>query len=228
MGFRNAVLTVIGLPFSFLVTMVFMWLTENSLNEITLFSLVLVSGIVVDDAIVVIENIYRHVQEGYPIKEAVVNGTSEVAGPVIAATSTTVAAFLPMLIMSGSTGEFFAQIPIAISAAIVASLFECLIILPLHFMDWPRRQTVQRKARKTNHDGKEDRLMALLFRGTNRLVEFTLRYRFTSLGVVLLALLLSVGILLVSELFACLGYYGIHLRYRPLHRNISNTFYRSY
>jgi len=198
MGLRNAVLTVIGIPFSFLVTMIFMWLTKNSLNEITLFSFVLVTGIIVDDAIVVIENIYRHVQEGSPIKEAVVNGASEVAGPVIAATSTTVAAFLPMLIMSGSTGEFFAQIPIAISAAIAASLFECLIILPSHFADWPGAKSAERQA-KDNHDaGKQGRFMNLLLKGTNRIVTFTLRFRFTSLGLVLLAFLLSGAILLVS------------------------------
>jgi HAE1 family hydrophobic/amphiphilic exporter-1 len=198
MGLRNAVLTVIGIPFSFLVTMVFMWLTGNSLNEITLFSFVLVTGIIVDDAIVVIENIYRHVQEGSPIEEAIVNGASEVAGPVIAATSTTVAAFLPMLMMTGSTGEFFAQIPIAISAAIAASLFECLIILPSHFMDWPGAKKAEQKAKAIRPATKEQRFMALLLRGTNRIVDFTLKYRFTSLGFVLLAFLISVTILGVS------------------------------
>lgn len=200
MGLRNAVLTVIGIPFSFLVTMIFMWLTNNSLNEITLFSFVLVSGIVVDDAIVVVENIYRHLQEGNPIKEAVVNGTAEVAGPVIAATSTTVAAFLPMLIMSGSTGEFFAQIPIAISAAIAASLFECLIILPSHYMDWPGRGFAERQAEEVHHAGKEQRFMALLLKGTNKLVGLTLRYRFTSLGVVFVAFALAIAIMIVSVL----------------------------
>ncbi|MDY6989983.1 MAG: efflux RND transporter permease subunit [Thermodesulfobacteriota bacterium] len=198
MGLRNAVLTVIGIPFSFLVTMAFMWLTKNSLNEITLFSFVLVTGIIVDDAIVVIENIYRHVQEGSPMKEAVVNGTSEVAGPVIAATSTTVAAFLPMLMMSGSTGEFFAQIPIAISAAIAASLFECLIILPSHFMDWPGAKSMERRAKENQAAGKQGRFMGLLLKGTNKIVAITLRYRFTSLGLVLLAFMLSAAILLVS------------------------------
>jgi HAE1 family hydrophobic/amphiphilic exporter-1 len=198
MGFRNAVLTVIGIPFSFLVTMVFMWLTKNSLNEITLFSFVLVTGIIVDDAIVVIENIYRHVQEGSHVKEAVVNGASEVAAPVIAATSTTVAAFLPMLIMSGSTGEFFAQIPIAISAAIAASLFECLIILPSHFADWPGAKSAERQAQNNHDAGKRGRIMNLLLKGTNRIVAFTLRFRFTSLGLVLLAFILSAAIVLVS------------------------------
>ncbi|OEU72029.1 MAG: acriflavin resistance protein [Desulfuromonadales bacterium C00003093] len=198
MGFRNALLTLVGIPFAFLVTMIIMWLTKNSLNEITLFSFVLVSGIIVDDAIVVVENIYRHLQEGEPLKDAVVNGASEVAAPVIAATSTTVAAFLPMLIMSGSTGEFFAQIPIAISAAIVASLFECLIILPSHFMDWPGRQSEEEKAGKMNPGKKEQRVMNILRRGTNRISGFTLRYRFTSLGLVLLAFVVSLLILGVS------------------------------
>jgi HAE1 family hydrophobic/amphiphilic exporter-1 len=198
MGPRNAILTMVGIPFSFLVTMIIMWLVNNSLNEITLFSFVLVSGIIVDDAIVVVENIYRHLQEAEPLKDAVINGVSEVAAPVIAATSTTVAAFLPMLIMSGSTGEFFAQIPIAISAAIAASLFECLIILPAHFMDWPGGQAAERKATQSNTERKERLVMSLLHRGTDRLVGFTLRYRFRSLAAVFIAFLVALFILFVS------------------------------
>jgi HAE1 family hydrophobic/amphiphilic exporter-1 len=198
MGLRNAILTMVGIPFSFLVTMIIMWISNNSLNEITLFSFVLVSGIIVDDAIVVVENIYRHLQEGEPIEEAVVNGTSEVAAPVIAATSTTVAAFLPMLIMSGSTGEFFAQIPIAISAAIAASLFECLIILPSHFLDWPGRSSAERAAREKHPAHKDRWVMSLLYKGTNKLVALTLRYRFTTLGVVFLAFIVALGILGLS------------------------------
>ncbi len=198
MGLRNAILTMVGIPFSFLVTMIIMWLLDSSLNEITLFSFVLVSGIVVDDAIVVVENIYRHLQEGEPLKEAVINGVSEVAAPVIAATSTTVAAFLPMLIMSGSTGEFFAQIPIAISAAIVASLFECLIILPLHFMHWPGWRSVEKKAVKPKPASIERWVMSLLLKGTNKLVDFTFRHRFKTLGLVVVAFVASVFILTVS------------------------------
>ena len=198
MGLRNAILTMVGIPFSFLVTMIIMWLLDSSLNEITLFSFVLVSGIVVDDAIVVVENIYRHLQEGEPLEEAVINGVSEVAAPVIAATSTTVAAFLPMLIMSGSTGEFFAQIPIAISAAIVASLFECLIILPLHFMHWPGWRSVEKKAVKPKPASIERWVMSLLLNGTNKLVDFTFRHRFKTLGLVVVAFVASVFILTVS------------------------------
>jgi HAE1 family hydrophobic/amphiphilic exporter-1 len=198
MGLRNAILTMVGIPFSFLVTMIIMWLLDSSLNEITLFSFVLVSGIIVDDAIVVVENIYRHLQEGEPLEEAVINGVSEVAAPVIAATSTTVAAFLPMLIMSGSTGEFFAQIPIAVAAAIVASLFECLIILPSHFMDWPGGRSAEKEAVKPKPASKEHWVMSLLLKGTNKLVDFSFRHRFKSLGLVVVAFAASLFILAVS------------------------------
>ncbi|MEA3292304.1 MAG: efflux RND transporter permease subunit [Pseudomonadota bacterium] len=193
MGFRNAAITTIGIPFSFLVTMILMWLTGNSLNEITLFSFVLVSGIIVDDAIVVIENIYRHVQEGKPVDEAIVSGTSEVMFPVISATLTTVAAFLPMLIMTGSTGEFFALIPKAVAFAIVASLLECLLILPLHYKHFgPRPRNHDREALP------DTRVMNLLHRATLPIVRFTLRFRFTSLLLVLAAFAVAIAMLAVS------------------------------
>ncbi len=192
MGFRNAALTTVGIPFSFLVTMVLMYLTGNSLNEITLFSFVLVSGIIVDDAIVVVENIYRRVQEGDPINTAIVEGTAEVGIPVIAATATTVAAFLPMLLMTGSTGEFFALIPKAVSFAIIASLIECLLILPIHFKDYgPRPGSVPDPDR-------DNLLMRMLRTATNRLINVTLRFRFTSLTLVLLAFVVAIALLGVS------------------------------
>ncbi len=146
----------------------------------------------------VVENIYRHLQEGEPLKEAVVNGASEVAAPVIAATSTTVAAFLPMFIMSGSTGEFFAQIPIAISAAIAASLFECLIILPSHFMDWPGYRHAEKEARENNPARKERWVMSLLHRGVDRVMAVTLRRPFASLGLVFLAFVAALIIIGLS------------------------------
>ena len=185
MGWRNAFLTMVGIPFSFLCTMIIMYITGNSLNEITLFAFVLVSGIIVDDAIVVLENIYRHLQEGEPLRLAALNGAVEVAWPVVAATSTTVAAFLPMLIMSGSTGEFFAYIPKAVSFAIIASLFECLVILPGHFLDWPGAQSLT--ASSYVGGGRERLILIWLRRLNEHIVALTLRFRRTTLsGVVAL------------------------------------------
>nr|MDJ0808028.1 efflux RND transporter permease subunit [Gammaproteobacteria bacterium] len=193
MGVRNAGLVTIGIPFSFMITMLIMYFTGNSLNEITLFSFVLVTGIIVDDAIVVNENIYRHVQEGRPLREAIVQGTAEVALPVISATMTTVAAFLPMLIMSGAVGQFFALIPKAVTFAIVASLIECLLILPVHYLDFgPRRD---RRGSQIERDN-------LLMRGmrgfTSRLLGLTMRFRYTTLLIVSLLFGIAVMILGLS------------------------------
>lgn len=195
MGLRNAALVTIGIPFSFMVTMILMQLSGSSLNEITLFSFVLVSGIIVDDAIVVIENIYRHIQNGKPLEESIVKGTAEVLMPVISATLTTVAAFLPMLIMTGAIGEFFALIPKAVTFAIVASLFECLFILPVHYLDYGPRRKPKGKVSLSEHDN-------LLLKGvralTTRTIGFTLRWRWTSLISVTLAFVAAVAILVVS------------------------------
>ncbi|MCG8048237.1 MAG: efflux RND transporter permease subunit [Candidatus Thiodiazotropha endolucinida] len=193
MGVRNAGLVTIGIPFSFMITMLIMYLTGNSLNEITLFSFVLVTGIVVDDAIVVTENIYRHVQEGKSLREAIINGTAEVALPVISATMTTVAAFLPMLIMSGSTGQFFALVPKAVSFAIIASLVECLLILPIHYLDFgPRQQSAVDLLERDNT------LMRVVRWFTDWLLSLTLRFRLLSVLVVSLLFAVSVMILALS------------------------------
>ncbi|NOQ16301.1 MAG: AcrB/AcrD/AcrF family protein, partial [Methyloprofundus sp.] len=189
MGFRNAGIITIGIPFSFIITMLFMYITGSSLNEMTLFSFVLVTGIIVDDAIVVTENIYRHIQEGRNIEQAVVVGTSEVALPVISSTLTTIAAFLPMLLMSGPTGEFFAQIPVAVSFALGASLIECLIILPIHFYDFGPRNN---QALSTQLE-EDDFLLAFIRTLTANVLTFTLKYRKTSLGLVFLLFLSSIA-----------------------------------
>jgi len=194
MGLRNAGLVTVGIPFAFLVTMILMNLTGNSQNEITLFSFVLVSGIIVDDAVVVVENIYRHIQQGEPLEQALVEGTAEVMLPVISATATTVVAFLPMLMMTGSTGEFFALIPTAVSFAIIASLFECLFILPLHYLDFgPRPQPGGAPSSE-----RDNAPLRVLRRGTDGLIRFTLRWRYLSLSLVFVAFLAAVAILGVS------------------------------
>ncbi|MDD7984162.1 efflux RND transporter permease subunit [Lentisphaera marina] len=132
---RAAVLTISGIIFSFLGSLLIFYLTGQSINELTLLGFVLVSGIVVDDAIVVIENIQRHREMGKKIKIAVIDGTSEVFWPVLSATLTTMAAFLPLLLMTGAVGDFFSLVPIAVCTALTISIVECLILLPLHVID---------------------------------------------------------------------------------------------
>ncbi|MBW1988405.1 MAG: efflux RND transporter permease subunit [Deltaproteobacteria bacterium] len=136
LGFRNAMLTAIGIPFSFLCTFLVMRATGLSLNTITLFSFVLVTGIIVDDAVIIMENSFRHRQMGKGRRQAVVDGTAEVMMPVVASALTTVVAFLPMLIMTGYLGDFFSYVPKTVTFALLASLLEALFILPVHILDW--------------------------------------------------------------------------------------------
>ena len=137
-GSRNAVFVAIGIPFSFLCTFVLMHVAGITINTLSLFSLVLVLGIVVDDAIIMIENIYRYIEKGAPTTDAAVFGASQVAMPVVASVLTTVVAFLPILLMVGIIGNFLAVIPLVVSFALLASLFEAFIILPSHVADFGR------------------------------------------------------------------------------------------
>jgi multidrug efflux pump subunit AcrB len=138
-GARNAVLAGLGIPFSFLATFAVMKWLGMSINGVSIFALVLVLGIVVDDAIIVIENIYRYLEKGLSPYEAA-RHAGEVAAPVIASVTSTMAAFLPMLIMTGIIGEFLAVIPMVVTIALAASLLEALFILPSHIADFGRRR----------------------------------------------------------------------------------------
>ncbi len=146
LGIRNAVLTAIGIPLSFLACFIFLHRTGGSFNGNSLFALVLVLGIIVDDAIIIVENCYRHLQMGKSWRQAAIDGTQEVMMPVLAATGTTIAVFLPTMLMPGIMGKFMRVIPITVSLALLASIVEAFIILPSHFSDWPGKNLS--KARK--------------------------------------------------------------------------------
>ncbi len=194
MGIRNAGLVTIGIPFSFLVTMLTMMLTGYSFNELTLFAFVLVTGIIVDDAIVATENIHRYIQAGSQVHQAIVDGLSEVALPIISSTFTTIAAFLPLLIMTGTAGEFFAQIPVVVSFALFASLIESVFILPIHYLDFgpTRTKVVSRRLA-------EDNFIVSFFRGlTEKTLKWTLKYRVLSIFSVIVLFFVSIFILVVS------------------------------
>jgi len=139
-GFRNAGLTVVAIPFSFLTAMIFFPVLGITINSNTIVGLVLVSGMLVDDAIIVLENIYRRIEEGEKLRDAVVNGAEEVLWPVVAAVTTTCAAFAPLLLVGGTVGKFMEILPKAVIVCLLASLFECLVILPAHYLDFGSRR----------------------------------------------------------------------------------------
>jgi multidrug efflux pump subunit AcrB len=131
LGVRNATLVGIAIPLSMFTTFLVFQALGQTLNFIILFSLIIALGMLVDNAVVVIENIYRFREEGYSRWEAARLGTAEVGAPVVAATATTVSAFAPMLLWPGIIGEFMSYLPLTLIITLSSSLFVALVINPV-------------------------------------------------------------------------------------------------
>ncbi|MGD9014777.1 MAG: efflux RND transporter permease subunit [Candidatus Omnitrophota bacterium] len=135
---RPALFTAFGIPIALLTTFWVMDLSGMSINLISMFGLIVVLGMLVDDGIIISENVYRYVEGGMPPREAAIKGTSEVIAPVFATVLTTIAAFSPLMFMTGLIGKFISQIPKVVCIALGASLIEAFIILPSHLADFTR------------------------------------------------------------------------------------------
>jgi multidrug efflux pump len=131
LGLRNAVFVGLAIPFSMLLTFIVIQLSGNTLNMVVLFSLVLAVGMLVDNAVVVIENIYRHMEEGSPNSRAADQATREVGGAILASTLTTVGAFMPLMFWPGVVGDFMVYLPLTVSIALLASLLVAFTINPV-------------------------------------------------------------------------------------------------
>ncbi|MCH8551397.1 MAG: efflux RND transporter permease subunit [Natronospirillum sp.] len=129
---RVAFWVALGIPISFLATLVLMELTGNSINLISLFGFLVALGIIVDDAIVVGEQTYTEVEKGADPEDAAVAAARRMLPAVLASSVTTIAAFLPLLLVTGQAGTFTISVPLVVIFAIVASLIECFFILPGH------------------------------------------------------------------------------------------------
>lgn len=151
LGLRNALFVGISIPLSMLMGVLFLHLTGVSLNMVVLFALILALGLLVDNAIVVVENIYRYVQEGQDLKDAAKYGAGEVAVPIIASTATTLAAFIPLAMWPGIMGEFMKYFPITLIIVLTSSLFVALVINPAltsRFMQLDKRAATAEGVRK--------------------------------------------------------------------------------
>ncbi len=129
---RIAFVVTIGIPFSFIIGLLFIYYMGYSINIISLLGALIVIGIVVDDAIVVGENIQRHIDEGMENTQAAIVGVQEMVLPVTLATLTTTAAFLPIFLMKGDMALFLILIPIVVVMILIGSLIESFLFLPLH------------------------------------------------------------------------------------------------
>lgn len=130
LGYRNALLVGLAIPFSMLLSFAVLNAMGYTLNMVVLFSLTLSLGMLVDNAIVIIENIFRYMQQGVPKVQAAMKATGEVAWPVIGSTLTTLAAFFPMIFWPGIMGEFMKYLPVTLIVTLSSSLFVALVINP--------------------------------------------------------------------------------------------------
>ncbi len=146
LNFRVAFITAMGIPVSFLVAIIGMNYLGHSINMVSLFAFLIALGMIVDDAIIVTENIYRHMEMGKAPREAALIGAREVMGPVIASTATTVAAFLPVFAIGGTMGAFVAVIPVVVSCALLGSLWEAFAVLPSHANEFLRLDQNKKQA----------------------------------------------------------------------------------
>ena len=188
MGLRNSIITSFSIPLSLLMSFIFLNMFGITNNDMVRFSLVLCIGLLVDNAIIVVESAYHHHQLGKDRITAIVDGVSEVALPVISATLTTISAFLPMLLMTGVTGKFMGFMPKTVSIALASSLIVALIANPLILSRF-----MHRSVKDGTIVGPEEDLKQLK-RHYERLVIWALNHRFVIVMIVTISMI-SVGAL---------------------------------
>ena len=138
LNFRVAFITALGIPVSFLIGVMLMYYLGYTINMISLFAFLIALGMIVDDAIIVTENVYRHIENGVAPRQAARVGAAEVFWPIVASTSTTIAAFMPMFGITGTMGKFIEVIPVVVTVTLIGSLIEAFVILPAHAADYLR------------------------------------------------------------------------------------------
>ncbi len=145
---RISFVVAVGIPTSFLIGLIATDLMGYSINMLSLLGGLIALGMLVDEAIVVAENIQRHIENGDDPKSAAINGAAEMFPAVLTATATTIFAFLPLLIMSGEMGVFIKILPIMISILLLSSLLEAFFFLPLHAKETLKKKSKTPKSEK--------------------------------------------------------------------------------
>lgn len=191
MGLKNAFLVATSIPFSFFISFIILSAFGVTLNIVVLFGLILVLGIIVDDAIVVTENIYRlQESEGYNPHDAAIEGPREVQIPVTIATFTIISSFAPLLFFPGIVGQFMRYLPITLIVCLFSSLFVAMIINPVlsaHFINFKKdRERLHKKTKWYNIITKFhlwfDELFAAIVKSYEKALRFALRHRKFTIG----------------------------------------------
>lgn len=187
-----ALVVAIGIPVSFMIGLIATEMMGDSINMLSLLGALIALGMLVDEAIVVAENIYRHLEEGMDRRDAVIEGAVEMFPAVLAATLTTIFAFLPILLLSGEMGLFMKIIPIMITVLLLSSLLEAFYFLPLHAYDFLRvkKSTDYTKA-----------LWNRLYSWHNKTLHFLFRRKVRSLLIIVISILALTAVLIKNSKF---------------------------
>ena len=190
---RVATWVAFGIPVSFAATLFILYLTGGSINMITLFALIMALGIIVDDAIVVGEDAMAHYQMGEDPLLAAEGGARRMLAPVMASSLTTIAAFLPLMLVGGRIGNILGAIPLVIICVILASLVESFLVLPGHLRSaFVHSHKVQPHSLRARLERGFDAFRDRLFRP---LASAAIRHRFTTVATALALLMVAVGLL---------------------------------
>ncbi|RJR21872.1 MAG: efflux RND transporter permease subunit [Desulfobacteraceae bacterium] len=195
-GGRSALFVALAIPYSMFITFILLNGSGTTLNMVVLFSLILALGMLVDNGIVIVENIYRHMQEGKGRLDAAVKATDEVAWPVITSTLTTLGAFFPMIFWPGIMGEFMKYLPVTLIMALSASLFVALTINPVLSA---RYQTAKTKSAQEKREPIAKRIYLLV-------LKWSLRHRL---------IVLVMGFVMLVGSLASYGMYGKGTEFFP-------------
>ncbi|MBS4012662.1 MAG: efflux RND transporter permease subunit [Bacteroidetes bacterium] len=145
---RSSLIIILTIPFSLIVAFIFMYISGYSVNIFSLMSLAIALGMVIDNAIVVFENISKHIEKGVPPKQAALFGTREMGGAITAATLTTIAVFFPLLFLDGIVGIMFRQLAVITAITLLASLFTALTLTPMLSSIMIKQSVVSNKSNK--------------------------------------------------------------------------------
>ncbi len=194
MGWRGGLVVFLSVPITFALTLLSYYMLDYTLNRITLFALVFVTGIVVDDSIIIAENMHRHFKmKRLPFKQAALYAINEVGNPTILATFTVIASVLPMAFVSGLMGPYMAPMPIGASIAMILSLFVALTITPYLGFIFLREKEKKGKKQKEHKEMEETFIYKIYERFEKPLIENP-KKRWIFLGITVVLLLGSMSL----------------------------------
>ena len=200
MGWRGGLVVFLSVPITFALTLLSYYMLDYTLNRITLFALVFVTGIVVDDSIIIAENMHRHFKmRRLPFKQAALYAINEVGNPTILATFTVIASVLPMAFVSGLMGPYMSPMPIGASIAMILSLFVALTITPYLGYIFLREKEKKGKPVKESEENIEDSMIYRIYKRFEEPLIENKKIRWSFLGITALLLVGSVALFFTKD-----------------------------